>query len=409
MPATGDDLSALGFGCMRFPGKKGKIDPGPSARLLLRAFEQGINYFDTAMPYHRGASEPFVGKVFAEQKIRDRVHLATKLPHWLARSREDMDRLLLTQLNNLRTDHIDYYLIHNLNGSSWRRAVERGVIEFLNAARREGKIRHAGFSFHGKLDAFFEIIDAYDWEFTQIQYNFLDQEFQAGTRGLEHAAGAGLGVIVMEPLRGGFLTKRVPPEVERIWKRSDEDLTPAEWALRWIWNRPEVQVVLSGMSSEQQLQENVRTARNAAAASMTETELQTVEEAERTYRRLMKAGCTGCRYCLPCPERVEIPVCIDLLNMLYFTGNTSGLRQRYAFLLGGMASGEQGLASQCTGCGVCLEKCPQQLAIPDLIRECREELETAATGPLIMAGNLFAWFQRLRALCHGARIEKKSF
>lgn len=376
IPTNGDELSILGFGCMRLPVKADySIDEERAIRQLRSAIDNGVNYVDTAWPYHMGASEPFVGRALAGG-YREKVRLATKLPSWLIEKREDMDKYLNAQLEKLKTDHIDYYLVHALVGDLWD-AVERlGVKDFLDTAKADGRIRNAGFSFHGAAEDFSRIVDAYDWDFCQIQYNFLDGKNQAGTAGLEYAAKKGLGVIVMEPLRGGNLTKNVPPAVKAIWDESPVKRTPAEWALRWIWNRPEVTVVLSGMNEEAHIDENLRIAGVALPHSLTAAELQLVGRVETKYRELMKVGCTGCQYCMPCPSGVNIPMCFEEYNNLYMVENPEMEKFMYAARLGGAAGiGEPAFASLCVQCGQCTEQCPQHIAIPEVLESVVQELE----------------------------------
>jgi len=376
MPGNGDELSVLGFGCMRLAVKAdGSIDEERATRQVRDAIDRGVNYVDTAWPYHGGESEPFVGRAL-EDGYRERVNLATKLPSWLIGSREDMDTYLNAQLERLRTDHIDYYLVHALVGNLWDRIEGLGVADFLDRAKADGRIRNAGFSFHGAGEDFSRIVDAYDWDFCQIQYNFLDEQNQAGTAGLEYAASRGLGVVIMEPLRGGNLTKAVPPAVREIWDEAPTGRTPVEWALRWIWDRPEVTVVLSGMGEEAHIRENLAIADGAYPQSLTDAELDLVRRVERKYRELMKVGCTGCRYCMPCPAGVNIPLCFEEYNNLYLVDNPDGERFMYAARLGGaVALGEPEFASLCVQCGQCVERCPQQIDIPAVLETVVDELE----------------------------------
>ena len=376
MPGNGDELSILGFGCMRLASKPdGSIDEERAARQVRYAVDHGVNYVDTAWPYHGGQSEPFVGRALADG-YRDRVKLATKLPSWLIESREDMDRYLGAQLAKLRTDHIDYYLVHALVGDLWDKVEALGVADFLDRARADGRIRNAGFSFHGAGQDFRRIVDACDWDFCQIQYNFLDEENQAGTAGLEYAASKGLGVIIMEPLRGGNLTKTLPPAIQEIWDKAPVKRTPAEWALRWVWNHPEVTVVLSGMNEETHINENLRVADQAFPHSLTEAELDLVKRVERKYREILKVACTGCRYCMPCPSGVNIPLCFEEYSNLHLVDNPEEEKFMYAARLGGAVSiGEPEFASLCVQCGECVEKCPQHLDIPTILESVVEELE----------------------------------
>ena len=376
IPKNGDELSILGFGCMRLASKAdGSIDEERAVKQVRYAIDHGVNYVDTAWPYHMGLSEPFVGRALADG-YRGKVKLATKLPSWLIEKREDMDTFLNAQLEKLKTDHIDYYLVHALVGALWDNVEKLGVADFLTKAKADGRIRNAGFSFHGAGEDFSRIVDAYDWDFCQIQYNFLDEKNQAGTAGLEYAASRGLGVIIMEPLRGGNLTKTVPPAVREIWDEATVKRTPAEWALRWIWNHPEVTVVLSGMNDEAHIRENLKVAGVAYPNSLTEAELQLVKRVESKYRELMKVACTGCRYCMPCPSGVNIPLCFEEYNNLYLADDPNGEKFMYAARLGGaVALGDPEFASLCVQCGQCVEKCPQHIDIPTVLESVVEELE----------------------------------
>jgi len=376
MPKNGDELSILGFGCMRLPlGENGKIDEERAAKQVRYAIDQGVNYLDTAWPYHRGESEPFLGRALAKG-YREKVKVATKLPSWLVENRDGMDRYLNAQLEKLRTDHIDYYLIHGLAGYLWDKVAKLGVRAFLDQAKTDRRIIYAGFSFHGSQEEFKRIVDSYDWDFCQIQYNFLDENNQAGTAGLEYAAAKGLGVIVMEPLRGGNLARKVPPAILKIWDLAKDKRTPSEWALRWVWDRPEVTVVLSGMNEEAHIAENLTIANRSYPKSLTAEELQLVEKAAWKYRGLMKSDCTGCGYCLPCPAGVDIPASFETYNSLHMFGNAEESKFRYALRLSGIISGgKPGFASQCIQCGDCLDKCPQNQKIPQLLEAVVEELE----------------------------------
>jgi Predicted oxidoreductases of the aldo/keto reductase family len=376
MPKNGDELSILGFGAMRLASKEdGSIDEERATKQVRYAIDHGVNYVDTAWPYHMGASEPFLGRALADG-YREKVKLATKLPSWLIEKREDMDKFLDAQLEKLNTNHIDYYLIHSLVGDLWDTVEKLGVADFLDRAKADGRIINAGFSFHGASEDFNRIVDAYDWNFCQIQYNYLDEKSQAGKAGLEYAASKGLGVVVMEPLRGGSLTKTVPQAVEEIWNEAPVKRSPAEWALRWVWNHPEVTVVLSGMNEEAHIEENLRVAEQALPNSLTGEELQLIKRVENKYRELMKIECTGCQYCMPCPAGVNIPLCFELYNNLYFADDPDAVRFMYAGRVGGaLGTGGGEFASQCGQCGQCLEKCPQHIDIPTVLDSVVEELE----------------------------------
>ena len=376
-PKTGDDLSILGFGCMRLAQKDGRIDEERAARQIRHAIDRGVNYIDTAWPYHGGESEPFVGRALSGG-YRERVKLATKLPSWLVKSRADMDRFLDAQLARLATSSIDYYLVHSLQGNTWDRIAPLGVAEFLDRARSDGRIVNAGFSYHGSREDFKRVVGAYPWTFCQIQYNYLDEELQAGREGLAYAAANGLGVIAMEPLRGGTLAASPqPPAIDALWREAEQRRTPAEWALRWVWNRPEVTVALSGMNDEAQVDENLRIAADARPGSLTAAETGLIGRVSRKYREVMKVGCTGCGYCQPCPSGVDISGAFDLFNAFHTFGKKQEAPFLYALRAGGILSGRPAYASLCARCLDCLEKCPQGLAIPDLLELVAAEFEGA--------------------------------
>jgi len=369
MPKNNDKLSALGFGCMRLPMTDGVIDEERAIAQIRKAIDDGVNYLDTAWPYHDGASEPLLGKALRDG-YREKVKIATKLPTWMVKSREDMDTFLNAQLEKLGTDHIDYYLIHALSGPSWEAIEALGVKDFLDKAQKDGRIVNPGFSFHGLAEDFTPIVDAYPWVFCQIQYNFLDTDFQAGTKGLKYAASKDMGVIIMEPLRGGNLALPTPPPaIADIWDLAEVKRTPVEWALRWVWNHPEVTVVLSGMNEEEHIRQNMAVAAKAEPGSLTSLEQDLVRRVAVTYRKLMQVGCTGCGYCLPCPAGVQIPTCFDFFNKLHMFGNLEEAKFMYgAFAEGTVLQRQSGFASQCVECGECLEKCPQGIEIPDVLK-----------------------------------------
>ena len=375
MKKNGDSLSILGFGAMRLAQKDQKIDEERATRQIRSAIDQGVNYVDTAWPYHGGESESFLGRALAGG-YREIVHLATKLPSWLIKSREEMDRYLDAQLKKLATDHIDYYLLHGLHGCLWDSLNSMSVLDFLDKAKKDRRIINAGFSFHGTLDDFRRIVDSYDWDFCQIQYNYLDTENQAGKKGLMYAASKGLGVIVMEPLRGGDLGRpSPPPAVAAVWDTGGQKRSPVEWALRWVWNHPEVTVVLSGMNEESHIAENIVISGNAYPNSLSESELQLIEKVTQTYRKIMKVGCTGCGYCQPCPAGVLIPTCFESYNNMHMYNKTTEAPFIYVMRTCGALTGQPGYASQCGQCGECLEKCPQQIDIPAFLEKVAAELE----------------------------------
>jgi len=375
VPKTGDELSILGFGYMRLPAKAGGtvIDEERAIRQLRYAIDHGVNYVDTAPAYHLGKSEQVLSRAL-EDGYRDKVRLATKLPPWSVRSRGDMDRILDGQLATLKTDHIDYYLLHSLTKESFLRLKQLGVLEFLDAARKDGRIRNAGFSTHADLPAFREIVDSYDWTFCQIQYNYLDEHNQAGTEGLKYAREKNLAVMIMEPLRGGNLGARVPDEIKKIWDGSPVKRTPAEWGLRWVWDHPEVTVVLSGMNDEAHIDENLRTAADAYPRSLTGEDLSRIGQVRDMYRQLMKVGCTGCSYCIPCPAGVDIPGCFSLYNDHHLFSFNRMAKFQYFGRHGGLMGGVS-YAGLCRNCGKCEKACPQHLPIRDLLKEVSREFE----------------------------------
>jgi predicted aldo/keto reductase-like oxidoreductase len=375
MGRSGDQVSILGYGCMRFPKTKdGKFDEARTERQILQAIDQGVNYFDTAYAYQNGENERLLGKILAKG-VRDRVRIATKLPPLLVHGRKDMDRILDTQLKRLQTERIDYYLLHAMkDAAGWERLQRLGMLEFLEAARREGKIGYFGFSYHGDRQSFMGLVDAYPWDFCQIQYNYLDVNHQAGQAGLEYAAAQGLGVMVMEPLRGGTLAAKMPEAVQAIWDRLETGRTPAEGALRWVWNHPGVTIVLSGMNQEAQIAENCRTASDSLPNALSGAELRLYDELRQTLTGLMKIGCTGCAYCLPCPAGVDIPLCFSYYNSRQLL-RASSARSQYLMFTTGVSGSPPSYASLCQGCGKCEAACPQGLSIREHLKEVAAEME----------------------------------
>ncbi|MGA2104737.1 MAG: aldo/keto reductase [Methanoregula sp.] len=368
MNTAKEKLSILGFGCMRLPvTADGHIDEEQSTDMIRYAIDNGVNYIDTAYPYLNGESEPFVGRALAGG-YRKKVNLATKLPSWLIKSREDMDKYLDEQLSRLKTDHIDFYLVHGLNSMFWENLSTLRVTEFLDDAIADGRIRYAGFSFHDNLPLFKEIIDSYEWTFTQIQYNFMDEQYQAGTKGLEYAAKKGLGIIVMEPIRGGLLSRDLKG-ISEIWQTAEKHHEPAEWALRWVWNHPEVTVVLSGMSSPEQVRQNVTLAETGLPDSLTKKELGLFGKVKKELKKRIIIPCTGCRYCVPCPHGVSIPECFEMFNRGHIYEDDADARQLYTMFLGGFFDGIPHYASCCQKCGECEEKCPQNLPIRENLKK----------------------------------------
>jgi uncharacterized protein len=357
---TDFQVSALGFGAMRLPlasSEASDIDEPEAVRMIRAAVDAGVNYLDTAYPYHAGRSEVVVGKALADG-YRGRVRLATKLPSWLVKGADDFDRLLREQLKRLQTDRIDYYLLHTLNASHWPRLRELGILERAERAIRDGRIGALGFSFHDELPLFKRIVDAYPWCLCQIQYNFMDVAYQAGREGLEYAAGRGLAVVVMEPLRGGQLAQRLPPPVEAVWQRSAARATPVERALQWLWDQPGVATVLSGMSSLEQVRENLASASRSRPHGLSEAERALYPEAKAAYEGQKPIPCTQCKYCVPCPNGVDVPRNFQLYNEAKVYGHLAGSQRSYRLFFPAAQH-----ADRCLACGECEAKCPQEIPI----------------------------------------------
>ena len=375
---TNEMVSVLGFGCMRLPiigDDPTNIDEELAIKMIRLAIDEGVNYIDTAYPYHGkgmalgGASEPFVAKALKDG-YRARVKLATKLPSWLIKTREDMDNYLNEQLKRLETDTIDFYLVHTLGAATWPILKEAGLVEFLEQAIKDGRIKHAGFSFHERIGLFKEIVDSYDWSFCQIQYNYLDEDYQAGTEGLEYAAKKGLGIAIMEPLRGGKIAENLPNEALEFFAQAAVERTPAEWALRWVWNHPEVSVALSGMTTMQHVTENLKIAQDAQANSLTARELGIIDQVKTLFKEKIQVNCTACGYCMPCPVGVNIPGCFTILNDYFIFGSPEA-RDRHKFLYN-FRLGSKAYASNCIKCGKCESHCPQSIPIRqelDVVKE----------------------------------------
>ena len=368
----GKEISLLGFGCMRLPVLEGdmrRIDEERAQPLLRQAIDAGVNYVDTAYPYHGGHSETFVGRALKDG-YRQRVHLATKLPVWLVQAESDWERLLDQQLERLGTDHIDFYLLHALSFARWDTIVRLRGLQAMERAKADGRIRHLGFSFHDALDAFRRIVDGYDWEFCQIQLNYVDRAFQAGLAGMRRAAERGLGVIAMEPLRGGVLAGRQPADVQRVWDGQLRRRTPAAWALQWLWSHREVVTALSGMNAPSQLQENLEAAATAPAAGLDAQEQAAVDQVSAIYSARIRVPCTTCGYCAPCPNGVAIPEVFSSYNTGAMFGNWQSAARIYADFVRSPGHG----GDRCLRCAECEPKCPQHINIPERLEEAHRAL-----------------------------------
>jgi predicted aldo/keto reductase-like oxidoreductase len=360
-------VSALGFGAMRLPvigGDSSKIDEPHAIKMIRYAIDNGVNYVDTAYPYHRGQSEFLVGKALKDG-YREKVRLATKMPSWLVQKYEDFDKYLNEQLEKLDTSYIDFYLLHGLNKGRWPLLKELGVFEWAEKAKADGRIKYLGFSFHDDYELFEKILeDAENFTFCQIQLNYMDTEYQAGIKGLRLAAEKGLAVVIMEPIKGGKLAVTPPKDVQIIWDNAKMKRKPAEWALQWVWNLPEVSVVLSGMSEMKHVEENVEYADRSEPGLLSEEELTLIEEAKQAYLNLGFVGCTACQYCMPCPSGVAIPEIFGLYNEYYLSGQNAEIKQKYWEVITPKTH-----SNNCISCGICEEQCPQELPIRKFMSE----------------------------------------
>ena len=320
---NGEKLSILGFGCMRFAKKNGRIDMDAAEKQILEAWQAGVNYYDSAYIY--GGSEAAIGEIFERNRMREKIHIATKLPQYLISSRSAIDRFFNEELSRLRTDYADYYLMHHLTDvAMWEKLKNIGILEWIAEKKASGTIRNIGFSYHGNTDNFIKILNDFDWDICQVQYNYFDEFSQAGIDGVKTAAAKGIPVVIMEPLRGGKLVNMLPEKAKQIMKDSGRNWSPAEWGLRWLYNQPEITVVLSGMNSLEMVQENCRTASEASAGHLTEDDFAVLNEVKKAIRETEKVGCTGCRYCMPCPKGVDIPGTFAAYNAMFIESKTQG-------------------------------------------------------------------------------------
>ncbi len=380
MPKSKDKLSVLGYGCMRMPTRIGGvpsafIDKEKALQQIRGAIDAGVNYLDTAWPYHAGASESFLGEHVLKDGYREKVYIATKLPCMIIKRKDKIEEIFNKQLKKLQVDYIDYYLLHSLDGSSWDKMLSLDIIEFMNKIKREGKIRHMGFSFHGKHEDFLRIVDGYDWDFTQVQYNILDENFQAGIKGIEYASNKGLGIIIMEPLRGGALVGKIPKEIKKIYDEALIKRSAADWAFRWIYNHPAVTLVLSGMNNEEHIKENIKVATESLPNSLTEEEISIINKARDKYYELMQVGCTGCAYCMPCPAGIDIPGAFKHLNSYHMFGKLESKMLHMAFAGIMTDDGKPHWTNSCMDCGKCEKACPQNIEIRKEFKKVQKNLE----------------------------------
>lgn len=368
----GKDISVLGYGCMRFTKKGGSIDIDKAEKEVMAAIKAGVNYLDTAYVYP--GSEAAVGEILHRNHCREDIYLATKLPHYLIKSMDGVEKMFQEELKRLKTDYIDYYLMHMLTDiPTWERLKKMGMTDWIEEKLASGQIRNIGFSYHGKSDIFKQLVDAYDWDFCQIQYNYIDENSQAGVEGLKYAHEKGLPVIIMEPLRGGRLVNLLPESAKELFRNDEKHRTPAELALKWLYNQPEVTCVLSGMNSMEMVEQNIKTAENSPVGCMTEDDFALVEQVKTEIEKSVKVGCTGCGYCMPCPKGVDIPGTFRCYNAMYSEGKSSGRRD---YLQCTAFRKDTSSASQCISCGKCETHCPQHLEIRKELKNAARELET---------------------------------
>ncbi len=369
---SGEDISILGYGCMRFSKKGNAIDLDKAEKEVLSAIDAEVNYFDTAYIYP--GSEVALGEILNRNNCRDKVNIATKLPQYLIKSREGMDKYFNEELKRLQTDHVDYYLMHMLTDvASWEKLCRLGVKEWIQEKKEKGQIRNLGFSFHGNTETFLKILEAYDWDFCQIQYNYMDENSQAGRKGLMAAAEKGIPVIIMEPLRGGKLVNMIPEDAKKLIADYHKKRTAAEWALRWLWDQPQVTCILSGMNSMEMVEENLRIASEAVVGEFDEEDFRFIDSLKEKINANTKVGCTGCGYCQPCPKGVDIPAAFRCYNEMYLEGKSVG-RNEYMQLTA--LKEHPTSASYCIECGKCEQHCPQHIEIRKELKNASRELET---------------------------------
>ncbi len=388
---TGEEVSLLGLGAMRLPTRNGRIDKQKATKLVNYAIDHGVTLIDTAYLYHNGESETFLRNILQDR--RNDVQISTKLPVWFVKKEEDLEEYLDKQMEKLGVEYIDYYFLHSLNYETYKRLKPLHVLEFLDRIKKEGKVKHVGFSYHDNYEDFTKIIDDYDWDMCLLQYNFIDEEVQAGRKGVQYAYNHDVSVFIMEPLKGGLLAHDVPEKVKITMENENIDETPSRWALKWLANQKEITCILSGMSEIEQLDENIETMNSTEPNSISEKELQVYNNVKKVYDELIQIPCTQCRYCMPCPAHVNIPTCFEAYNAKYiFKKNT-----QYTFRVSGIMGGKPGYASNCISCGACISKCPQKINIPLELKKVSDELEPFGLKTFMKLVNavgkpIFKWY-----------------
>lgn len=366
----GNDLSILGYGCMRFSKKGNQIDIEKTEKEIMAAYKAGVNYYDTAYIYL--GSEAALGEILERNKIREKVNIATKLPQYLINNGKGLDKYFSEELSRLRTTYVDYYLMHHLTDvEMWEKLKRVGILDWIKQKKEAGEIRNIGFSYHGNTENFITILNDYDWDFCQVQYNYLDEVTQAGVKGVKAAAQKGIPVVIMEPLRGGKLVNMLPEKAKKLFAENQHGWSPAEWAFRWLYNQPEITVVLSGMNSLQMVEENIKTASEMKAGDFTEEDFELLEKVKQAIKEKEKVGCTGCRYCMPCPKGVDIPGIFACYNTMYIESKREG-RFQFAQTVG--LTKEPAFATQCIECGKCEQHCPQNIPIREKLKEADKAL-----------------------------------
>lgn len=369
---NGADISLLGYGCMRFTRKGNAIDLEKAQKELAHAIENGVNYFDTAYIYP--GSEAAIGEIFHRLNCREQIYIATKLPHYLIKSMDGIEKIFQEELKRLQTDYVDYYLMHMLTDTdTWEKLKALGIEEWIREKKESGQIRNIGFSYHGHTDMFCKLIDVYDWDFTQIQYNYMDEHSQAGRKGLYYAAEKKIPVIIMEPLRGGKLVNLLPEKAKKLIAEHERGYSPAEWAFRWLYDQPEVTCVLSGMNSMEMLEENLRIADETQIGAFTESDFELIDLVKAEIESTVKVGCTGCGYCMPCPKGVDIPETFRCYNNYYAEGKRVTIKE---YMQCTLFRKNQSNASNCVECGLCEKHCPQHIEIRKELKNAANKLES---------------------------------